>query len=138
MFPEIEITTFSKQDKDVFEVAQLIALDGDVGFSLTAMVMLNSDSLKDKAIVAIDKSLDRIAGLLLIDEGETFVELSMIYVMKQYRKEDIGSLMIEKAKEYAATQMKIIKLYCNKDLEELYIKNGFRKSDNLVVMSYGK
>ena len=77
-----------------------------------------------------------VAGLLLLDECETFVEVSILYVLQKYRGSNISLLMIYKAKQYAKEKGKVIKLYCDKSMIALYEKMGFKQCESLAVMIY--
>ena len=88
--------------------------------------------------IAIDE--DKIIGTIAFENRENIGILKRLYIKKEYQHKGIGTKLYNIFEEYIKkTNIKTIYLACGRVLEnahKFYIKNGFKKIDNLEIEMY--
>lgn len=89
--------------------------------------------------IAIDE--DKIIGTIALENGGDIGILKRLYIKKEYQHKGIGTKLYNAFEEYIKekTNIKTIYLACGRVLEnahKFYIKNGFKKIDNLEIEMY--
>lgn len=83
-------------------------------------------------------TLNDCIGVIFAREYENYIEIIYLFISSIFRKQGIGSALVDKVVNYAKEKNKELKLYCNKLLIPFYSKKGFITDENLVVMVKGK
>jgi len=133
---KIKITNCQNNKLFISDIGATIINDGS-DYGHFAWAALSHEKVVKNSIVALDveETTERIVGVIIIDEGDLYIDMSLAYVITQYRQKGIFKLMFERVKNYAKKVNKVIRFYCNKTLCETYKKCGCEMSDDLVVMT---
>lgn len=134
----MDIIITNCEDKRLFinDIGATIINDGSLVYGEFAWNALSHEKIVKNSVVALDveEITEKIVGVIIIDESDLYIDMSLAYVICQYRKKGIFKLMFERVKDYASTVNKTIRFYCDKSLCEIYKKCGCEIDENLEVM----